>query len=492
MVYEMGDAARRVRALPRRAPAHRRRRRPRPAPPGADPAGQLRRQRRGVRRRRRAASASCPSSCARRPATSGCGARSTASRSCRMTRRGSRSTATRPTTSRCPGSSSGCAPSAAATRRGCRRSSSASRAASTRPTRSSSRPRPATGSACRARTSSASRCRGSRRAPGRRRTRSTSWSRSASPGRSSTSARRPGRCSTDLGHPFGRGEEVYDVTFENVQAGLRTDYLFRAANQRGGIVLGTGDLSELALGLVHVRRRRPDVALRGQHRRAEDVDAAPHPLGRVVGPVRGPGQRHPARDPRPPRSAPSWCRPGRARGSSRPRTRSAPTRCRTSRSSTCCAGATGRARSPSSPSTRGPTPARGAWPAGYPEGARPTYDLATIRRWMEVFVQALLRQPVQALGHPQRPEGRRRAARCRRAATGGCRPTPPRAPGSPSSTPTSPRTEHRLRRGRCLVAHIRPPAPPSSPSGRRLAGEPGRHRADDRRPPRLRTSEAIR
>jgi NAD+ synthase (glutamine-hydrolysing) len=52
----------------------------------------------------------------------------------------------------------------------------------------------------------------------------------------------------DLGHPFARGEEVYDVTFENVQAGLRTDYLFRLANQRGGIVLGTGDLSELALG----------------------------------------------------------------------------------------------------------------------------------------------------------------------------------------------------------------------------------------------------
>jgi NAD+ synthase (glutamine-hydrolysing) len=52
----------------------------------------------------------------------------------------------------------------------------------------------------------------------------------------------------DLGHPAGEGEEVYDVTFENVQAGLRTDFLFRAANQRGGIVLGTGDLSELALG----------------------------------------------------------------------------------------------------------------------------------------------------------------------------------------------------------------------------------------------------
>jgi NAD+ synthase (glutamine-hydrolysing) len=53
---------------------------------------------------------------------------------------------------------------------------------------------------------------------------------------------------TEIGHPFSRGEQVYDVTFENVQAGLRTDYLFRIANQRGGIVLGTGDLSELALG----------------------------------------------------------------------------------------------------------------------------------------------------------------------------------------------------------------------------------------------------
>ena len=52
----------------------------------------------------------------------------------------------------------------------------------------------------------------------------------------------------DLGHPFGRGEPVYDVAFENVQAGLRTDYLFRAANHHGGMVLGTGDLSELALG----------------------------------------------------------------------------------------------------------------------------------------------------------------------------------------------------------------------------------------------------
>lgn len=52
----------------------------------------------------------------------------------------------------------------------------------------------------------------------------------------------------DMDHPFARGEAVYDITFENVQAGLRTDYLFRLANQREGFVLGTGDLSELALG----------------------------------------------------------------------------------------------------------------------------------------------------------------------------------------------------------------------------------------------------
>ncbi|WP_306888552.1 NAD(+) synthase [Ancylobacter amanitiformis] len=52
----------------------------------------------------------------------------------------------------------------------------------------------------------------------------------------------------DLGHPFAEGKPVYDVTFENVQAGLRTDYLFRLANQQGGLVVGTGDLSELGLG----------------------------------------------------------------------------------------------------------------------------------------------------------------------------------------------------------------------------------------------------
>ena len=52
----------------------------------------------------------------------------------------------------------------------------------------------------------------------------------------------------DIGHPFAKGEQVYDIAFENVQAGERTSHLFRLANQHGGFVVGTGDLSELALG----------------------------------------------------------------------------------------------------------------------------------------------------------------------------------------------------------------------------------------------------
>jgi NAD+ synthase (glutamine-hydrolysing) len=56
------------------------------------------------------------------------------------------------------------------------------------------------------------------------------------------------RMLADIGHPYARGEKVYDVAFENVQAGERTSHLFRLANMHGGFVVGTGDLSELALG----------------------------------------------------------------------------------------------------------------------------------------------------------------------------------------------------------------------------------------------------
>ncbi|MBF6170381.1 NAD(+) synthase [Nocardia blacklockiae] len=52
----------------------------------------------------------------------------------------------------------------------------------------------------------------------------------------------------DLNHPAAEGVPQYDVTYENVQAGERTSHLFRLANQQQALVLGTGDLSELALG----------------------------------------------------------------------------------------------------------------------------------------------------------------------------------------------------------------------------------------------------
>ena len=47
---------------------------------------------------------------------------------------------------------------------------------------------------------------------------------------------------------IGASEEVRDVVYENAQARVRTLVLMSLANQSGGIVIGTGDLSELALG----------------------------------------------------------------------------------------------------------------------------------------------------------------------------------------------------------------------------------------------------
>ncbi len=103
-------------------------------------------------------------------------------------------------------------------------------------------------SACRARTSWPSPCRASRPAT-RPRTNASRLMKALGVTGGEIDIRPAARqMLADMGHPFGRGEPVYDVTFENVQAGLRTDYLFRLANQHDAIVIGTGDLSELALG----------------------------------------------------------------------------------------------------------------------------------------------------------------------------------------------------------------------------------------------------
>jgi NAD+ synthase (glutamine-hydrolysing) len=96
----------------------------------------------------------------------------------------------------------------------------------------------------------------------------------------------------DLGHPFARGEKVYDVTFENVQAGERTSHLFRLANLHGAPVVGTSDLSEIALGWCtygvgdhmahyHVNASVPKTLIRYLVRQVADA----HPLGERVSAV---------------------------------------------------------------------------------------------------------------------------------------------------------------------------------------------------------------
>ena len=159
----------------------------------------------------------------------------------------------------------------------------------------------------------------------------------------------------DIGHPFAKGEPVYDVTFENVQAGLRTDYLFRLANQRNGFVLGTGDLSELALGWCTYGV--------GDHMSHYNVNGsvAKTLIQHLIRWVAQTGQFDDGGVARRCTSildteiSPELV-PADADGAiQRPRRRSAPTSCRTSTSSTSPASACGRRRSRSWPGTPGAT-----------------------------------------------------------------------------------------------------------------------------------------
>ncbi|WP_310963814.1 NAD(+) synthase [Nocardioides terrisoli] len=190
----------------------------------------------------------------------------------------------------------------------------------------------------------------------------------------------------DLGHPFAEGKEVYDVTFENVQAGLRTDYLFRIANQRNGIVLGTGDLSELALGwctygvgdqmshytvnsgvpktlIQHLIRWVVSSAQFGEDAAVNRV------LTEIVGQEITP-ELVPTREGEPPQSTEGAIGPYALqdftlfhvlRYGYRP-----------SKIAFLALHAWGDLTA-------------GDWPAGYPESQRTAYDLATIRHWLEVF-----------------------------------------------------------------------------------------------------------
>ena len=206
-------------------------------------------------------------------------------------------------------------------------------------------------------------------------------------GRTRHPAGRARRCWPISAIRFADGEPVYDITFENVQAGLRTDFLFRLANHHDGIVIGTGDLSELALGwctygvgdqMAHynVNAGVPKTLI--QHLIRWTIGTEEVRRRRAGDAGRDPGDGDFART--------GAGRP-RARRRKAPRRRSAPTRCRISPCSTPCATASCRRRSPSWRCTRGRMPTRGAWPPHFPPERRKAYDLPTIRHWMEVFLR---------------------------------------------------------------------------------------------------------
>jgi NAD+ synthase (glutamine-hydrolysing) len=189
-----------------------------------------------------------------------------------------------------------------------------------------------------------------------------------------------------IGHPFANGEPVHDVTFENVQAGLRTDYLFRLANQNGGIVVGTSDLSELALGwatygvgdqmshyavnpgipktlIQHVIRwvvssGEMDAATAGVLQAVLDTEISPELV-----PAGQDGRMQSTEDRIGPYNLHDFTLFHVLRFGLRP-----------SKIAFLAAHAWSDAEA-------------GAWPPGFPTDKRPAYDLATVARWLEVFLQ---------------------------------------------------------------------------------------------------------
>ncbi len=190
----------------------------------------------------------------------------------------------------------------------------------------------------------------------------------------------------DMGHPFAKGEPVYDITFENVQAGLRTDYLFRLANQHHGFVIGTGDLSELALGwctygvgdhMSHyaVNSGVPKTLIQYLIRWTVDTDQFDEATGKILTEIVG-------------REISPELVPADATGAVQ-----------------STEGQVGpyalhdfflfhilrRALPPSKIAWLAwhawHDPALNGWPAGFPEDRKTSYDLATIVKWMEVFLR---------------------------------------------------------------------------------------------------------
>jgi len=189
-----------------------------------------------------------------------------------------------------------------------------------------------------------------------------------------------------IGHPYAKGKRLYDVTFENVQAGERTSHLFRLANRHGALVVGTGDLSELALGFTtygvgdhmshyNVNASVPKTLIQHLIRwliatrqfDAKTLDALERIVGTRISPelVPGSGQT-------PEHSSEAVVGPYElqdfhlyyvSRFGYRP-----------SKVAFLAHSAWGDRRV-------------GTWPDTLPQNERRQYDLATIRRWLEVFLQ---------------------------------------------------------------------------------------------------------
>lgn len=208
---------------------------------------------------------------------------------------------------------------------------------------------------------------------------------------------------TDIGHPFAAGEPVYDVTFENVQAGLRTDYLFRIANARGGMVVGTGDLSELALGwctygvgdqMSHygVNGGVPKTLIQHLIRwvvSAGEVDAGTAEVLTAVldttispelVPIREDGQAQSTEEQIGPYALHDFTLFQLLRRGLSPRT---------------IAFLAHHAWH---------DPAAGEWPPGFPDGDRPAYDLAQIRHWLEVFLKRFFANQFKRTAIPNGPK----------------------------------------------------------------------------------------
>ncbi len=203
----------------------------------------------------------------------------------------------------------------------------------------------------------------------------------------------------DLDHPFADGEEVYDVTFENVQAGLRTDYLFRLANHRGGIVLGTGDLSELALGwctygvgdqMSHygVNAGVPKTLIQHLIRWVIDSGQFDEDTGEVLGeileqeitPELIPGGTQSTEESVGPYALQDFTLHHVIRRGYRPR-----------KIAFLAMHAWRDAGS-------------GEWPPGYPEEGRASYDLAAVRHWLEVFTQRFFASQFKRSALPNGPK----------------------------------------------------------------------------------------